>query len=117
MQYLGVNFDLKHIPQLDAGFIPFGVWAEAYSKNATTPIAIAIAESHGGVAAIAATCVAVAGVTGVVCAPLFAKWFFITCSMFRNTISTSPSEAVHVAATSSAKMSVSITLPRATLAT
>ena len=53
------------------------VTAAMIPKSCTTPIAVAIAESHGGVAAIAATCVAVAGVTGVVCAPLFAKWFFI----------------------------------------
>ena len=53
------------------------ITAAMMPKSCTTPIAIAIAESHGGIAAIAATCVAVAGVTGVVCAPLFAKWFFI----------------------------------------
>ena len=53
------------------------VAAAMVPKSCTTPIAIAIAEAHGGVAAIAATCVAVAGVTGVVCAPLFSKWFFI----------------------------------------
>lgn len=53
------------------------VTAAMIPKSCTTPIAIAIAEAHGGVAAIAATCVAVAGITGVVCAPLFAKWFFI----------------------------------------
>lgn len=53
------------------------VAAAMIPKSCTTPIAIAIAESHGGVAAIAATCVAIAGITGVVCAPMFAKWFFI----------------------------------------
>lgn len=53
------------------------VTAAMIPKSCTTPIAIAIAEAHGGVAAIAATCVAVAGITGVVCAPMFAKWFFI----------------------------------------
>ncbi|MBQ9968823.1 MAG: LrgB family protein [Oscillospiraceae bacterium] len=53
------------------------VAAAMVPKSCTTPIAIAIAEAHGGVAAIAATCVAVAGITGVVCAPLFAKWFSI----------------------------------------
>ena len=26
MQYLGVNFDIKHTPKLDPGFIPFGVY-------------------------------------------------------------------------------------------
>ena len=37
-----------------------------------------IAESRGGVQGIAAAAVAVAGITGAVCAPLFAKWFHIT---------------------------------------
>ena len=53
------------------------VAAAMIPKSCTTPIAIAIAEAHGGVAAIAATCVAIAGITGVVCAPMFAKWFRI----------------------------------------
>lgn len=42
MQYLGIEYDLKHAPQLDPSFIPFGVWADAYLKNAKTPIAIAV---------------------------------------------------------------------------
>ena len=29
MQYLGIHFDMKHIPELDPGFIPFGIWANA----------------------------------------------------------------------------------------
>lgn len=56
------------------------VTAAMMPKSCTTPIAMAIAESHSsapGIAGIAATCVAVAGVTGALCAPLFAKWFFI----------------------------------------
>lgn len=53
------------------------VTAAMVPKSCTTPIAISIAEAHGGIAAIAATCVAIAGITGVVCAPMFAKWFFI----------------------------------------
>ena len=53
------------------------VTASMMPKSCTTPIAISIAESQGGLGAIAATCVAVAGITGVVCAPLFSKWFFI----------------------------------------
>lgn len=53
------------------------VTAAMMPKSCTTPIAIAIAESHGGIAAIAATCVVMAGTIGMVCAPMFAKWFFI----------------------------------------
>ena len=34
MQYLGVNYQIKHIPALDPEFIPFGIWADAYRKEA-----------------------------------------------------------------------------------
>ena len=42
MEYLGVSYDMKHVPVLDPGFIPFGVWMEEYLKGTSTPIAIAI---------------------------------------------------------------------------
>ena len=54
------------------------VTASIMPKSCTTPIAISIAESHGGVAGIAAACVMIAGLTGALCAPLFCKWFGIT---------------------------------------
>lgn len=54
------------------------VAASILPKSCTTAIAVSVAESHGGMAAIAATCVMIAGVTGALCAPLFAKWFRIT---------------------------------------
>ena len=38
MQYLGINYEVKHLPKLDPGFIPFGVWCAAYSKEAKKPI-------------------------------------------------------------------------------
>ena len=44
MEYLGVKFDLKNIPALDPGFIPFGVWMDAYLKDAKMPIAILFAD-------------------------------------------------------------------------
>ena len=47
MQYLGVNYDLKHIPELDPGFIPFGVWAESYRKAAAQPLSIAVEREAG----------------------------------------------------------------------
>ena len=47
MEYLGINFDLKNIPSLDPGFIPFGVWMDAYLKDAKTPIAIAVERQEG----------------------------------------------------------------------
>ena len=52
--------------------------ASLMPKSVTTAIAMGIAESHGGVAGIAAAAVMVAGLTGAVFAPLFAKLFHIT---------------------------------------
>ena len=54
------------------------VTAAILPKSCTTAIALSIAESHGGLAAIAACCVIIAGITGALCAPLFAKWLRIT---------------------------------------
>ena len=54
------------------------VAASIMPKSCTTPIAVSIAESHNGLAAIAACCVIIAGTTGALCAPMFAKWFGIT---------------------------------------
>ena len=49
MQYLGVNFNIKHIPELDPGFIPFGVWVNSYLEGAKQPIAIAVERNEGQV--------------------------------------------------------------------
>ncbi len=49
MQYLGVNYNMKNIPELDPGFIPFGVWAEAYRQGAKQPIAIAVEREKGNI--------------------------------------------------------------------
>ena len=49
MQYLGINFDMKHVPELDPCFIPFGVWANEYEKTATKPVAIAVERDKGQV--------------------------------------------------------------------
>ena len=48
MNYLGIDFSLQNPPPLDSGFIPFGVWAQAYLKEAHRPFAIAVerAEYH-----------------------------------------------------------------------
>lgn len=47
-------------------------------KSCTTAIALSVAESHGGLTAVTACAVMIAGVTGCLCAPLFSKWFRIT---------------------------------------
>ena len=49
MQYLGVNYEMKHAPKLDPTFIPFGVWRAAYLKDAKQPIAIAVERDKGRV--------------------------------------------------------------------
>jgi len=52
--------------------------ASILPKSCTTPIALSIAESHGGIAPIAVCCVMISGLTGAVFAPHFCKWFRIT---------------------------------------
>ena len=47
MQYLGVNYDQKHIPVLDPGYIPFGVWMQSYLNGAEKPLAIAVERTGG----------------------------------------------------------------------
>ena len=47
MQYLGIEYQMKHAPKLDPTFIPFGVWREAYLKGASKPIAIALEREKG----------------------------------------------------------------------
>ena len=49
MQYLGIEYQMKHPPKLDPTFIPFGVWREAYLKDAKTPISIAVERDRGRV--------------------------------------------------------------------
>ena len=47
MEYLGIQYDLKNIPALDPGFIPFGVWMNAYLEGAKKPISIAVERQEG----------------------------------------------------------------------
>ena len=49
MQSLGIEYQMKHAPKLDPGFIPFGVWCEAYLKGANQPVSIAIERDQGRV--------------------------------------------------------------------
>ncbi len=49
MQYLGIDFEMKHPPKLEPQFIPFGVWRAAYLKDAKQPIAIAVERDKGRV--------------------------------------------------------------------
>lgn len=47
MQYLGIEYSIKNLPALDADFIPFGVWAQAYLKDAAQPFRIAVERENG----------------------------------------------------------------------
>ena len=47
MQYLGVEYSVKHMPELDPDFIPFGVWLEAYARDAEKPLTIALERDQG----------------------------------------------------------------------
>ena len=42
MQYLGIEYQMKHPPKLDPQFVPFGVWRAAYLKDAKKPLYIAV---------------------------------------------------------------------------
>ena len=52
MQYLGIEYQMKHAPRLDPGFVPFGVWREAYLKAAKQPVAIAVERQNGRVSVV-----------------------------------------------------------------
>ena len=52
MQYLGIEYQMKHPPKLEPGFIPFGVWREAYLKGADKPVAIAVERQNGRISVI-----------------------------------------------------------------
>ena len=53
------------------------VSAALLPKSCTTPIAIGIAESRGGIAAVTVVAVLITGLVGAVCAPMFIKLFHI----------------------------------------
>ena len=47
MQYLGIDFQVKNMPELDPGFIPMGPWMKAYLAHASKPISIAVERDNG----------------------------------------------------------------------
>ena len=47
MEYLGIEYNMAHRPALDEGFVPFGVWMDAYLKGAKQPIAIGVERENG----------------------------------------------------------------------
>ncbi len=56
MNYLGINLEVKHLPELDPGFIPLGRFFEAFSATAKEPFGIAVERSCGQVA-VQETCI------------------------------------------------------------
>ncbi len=49
MNYLGISFEYKNRPTLDEGFIPFGVWADAFLAKADRPFKVALERDNGTV--------------------------------------------------------------------
>ena len=47
MKYLGIEFEVKNMPSLDADFIPFEPWIREYLSCAKNPIAIAVERTGG----------------------------------------------------------------------
>ncbi len=47
MRYLGIPCEVKNAPELDPSFLPFGIWAENYLKNAAKPVSIAVVREQG----------------------------------------------------------------------
>ncbi len=50
MFYHGIRYKIKNMPELDSDFIPFGVWMDAYLKEAKHPISIAVERNDGKIA-------------------------------------------------------------------
>ena len=49
MNYLGIEYKIENKPLLDESFVPFGVWMEAYLKEAEHPFSVAIQRDKGAV--------------------------------------------------------------------
>ncbi len=47
MNYLGIDYQVINLPELDPDFIPFGVWIDAYEKGAEKPLIIAVERDNG----------------------------------------------------------------------
>ena len=49
MNYLGIDLNIRNLPDLDQDFIPMGPWMIEYEKEATRPVGIAIEREEGKV--------------------------------------------------------------------
>ncbi len=50
MKHLGIDVPVKHVPELDPGFLPLGKFCTAFLKDARQPLDIAVERSGGEVA-------------------------------------------------------------------
>ena len=51
MQYLGIDVDVRNLPELDKSFLPVGKFNEAFLKDARVPVSIAVERTGNEVAA------------------------------------------------------------------
>ena len=49
MEYLGIEYSIKNLPALDSAFIPFGMWAREYLKQAARPFSVAVERQNGNI--------------------------------------------------------------------
>ncbi len=47
MEYLGISYDYRNIPELDRSFIPFAAWTQAYLRDADRPFRVALEREDG----------------------------------------------------------------------
>ena len=50
MKHLGIEVPVKHVPELDPGFLPLGKFCTAFLKDARQPLDIAVERAGGEVA-------------------------------------------------------------------
>ena len=49
MQYLGIDYRVNSLPELDPAFVPMGAWMRAYEQRAKNPVRIAVESASGRV--------------------------------------------------------------------
>ncbi|MGM9618860.1 MAG: ROK family protein [Oscillospiraceae bacterium] len=47
MKHLGIEYSIRNIPVLDGEFVPYGVWMNAYLKEAAHPFSVAVEREDG----------------------------------------------------------------------
>ena len=52
MEHLGINVEVRNIPELDKEFIPLYLFNRAFLKDAKKPVGVAVERANGEVAAV-----------------------------------------------------------------